>query len=67
MKAAQIRGLVAAIGSDARWATVRPPLTAMPEEAGRELAGILKREFDFELLPDCKDQGLGDSLSPSRT
>ena len=36
---------------DARWANVRPPLTAMSEEAGRELAVILKREFEFEALP----------------
>ena len=39
-----------ALGSgDARWANVRPPLTAMSEEAGRKLAGALKEEFGFEL------------------
>ena len=43
---AQKRLLAIATG-DARWANVRPPLTAMSEEAGRELAGILKRDFDF--------------------
>jgi 4-hydroxy-tetrahydrodipicolinate synthase len=43
---AQKRLLAIATG-DARWANVRPPLTAMPEEAGRELAEILKRKFDF--------------------
>jgi 4-hydroxy-tetrahydrodipicolinate synthase len=47
---AQKRLLAIATG-DARWANVRPPLTAMPEKAGRELAGILKRKFDFEVLP----------------
>jgi len=47
---AQKRLLAIATG-DARWANVRPPLTAMPEEAGRDLAGILKREFEFEVMP----------------
>jgi len=42
---AQKRLLAFATG-DARWANVRPPLTAMTEEAGRELAAILKREFE---------------------
>jgi 4-hydroxy-tetrahydrodipicolinate synthase len=42
--------LLAIATDDARWANVRPPLTAMPEEAGRELAEILKREFDFEVV-----------------
>jgi 4-hydroxy-tetrahydrodipicolinate synthase len=45
---AQKRLLAIATG-DARWANVRPPLTTMSEEAGRELALILKREFEFEL------------------
>lgn len=45
---AQKRLLSIATG-DERWANVRPPLTAMSEEAGRELAGILKREFEFEV------------------
>ena len=41
--------LLAIATDDARWANVRPPLTAMSEEAGRELTGILKREFGFEI------------------
>jgi 4-hydroxy-tetrahydrodipicolinate synthase len=45
---AQKRLLAIATG-DERWANVRPPLTAMSEEAGRELAAILKRDFEFEL------------------
>jgi len=40
---AQKRLLAIATG-DARWATVRPPLTAMTDEAGRELAAKLKRD-----------------------
>ena len=47
---AQKRLLAIATG-DARWANVRPPLTALPEEKGRELAAILKREFEFEAVP----------------
>jgi len=47
---AQKRLLAIATG-DARWANVRPPLTAMPEQAGQVLAETLKREFDFELKP----------------
>ncbi len=43
--------LLAISTDDARWANVRPPLTAMSEEAGRELAIILKREFGFEAMP----------------
>ncbi len=42
--------LLAIATDDARWANVRPPLTAMSEEAGRELAIILKREFGFEAI-----------------
>jgi len=38
--------LLAITSGDARWANVRPPLTAMPAETGRELAAILKREFE---------------------
>jgi 4-hydroxy-tetrahydrodipicolinate synthase len=33
--------LLAIASSDRRWANVRPPLTAMPEETGRELAARL--------------------------
>jgi len=40
---AQKRMLAIATG-DARWATVRPPLTAMSNEAGRELAAKLERD-----------------------
>lgn len=47
---AQKRLLAIATG-DTRWSNVRPPLTAMSEEDGRELAATLKREFDFELSP----------------
>jgi len=36
--------LLAIATGDARWATVRPPLTAMTDEAGRELAAKLKRD-----------------------
>ena len=38
--------LLAIMSEDLRWANVRPPLTAMPEVQGRELAAILEREFD---------------------
>jgi 4-hydroxy-tetrahydrodipicolinate synthase len=41
--AAQKRLLALETG-DARWANVRPPLTAMPEEQGRELAVALSEE-----------------------
>ena len=47
---AQKRLLAIATG-DSRWSNVRPPLTAMPEADGRELAATLKREFDFEITP----------------
>jgi len=43
--------LLAIATDDLRWANVRPPLTAMSEEAGRELAITLKREFGFEAMP----------------
>jgi len=43
--------LLAIATDDLRWANVRPPLTAMSEEAGRELAITLKREFGFETMP----------------
>ncbi len=47
---AQKRLLALATG-DTRWANLRPPLMALPEEKGRELAEILKREFEFEAAP----------------
>ncbi len=40
--------LLAIVTGDVRWATVRPPLTAMSAERGDELAAILKRDFGFE-------------------
>ena len=43
--------LLAIATNEARWANVRPPLTAMSKEAGLELAKLLKREFDFEVAP----------------
>ncbi len=46
---AQKRLLAIATG-DARWGNVRPPLTAMSEEAGRKLATTLQRECEFELV-----------------
>ena len=39
--------LLALDTGDPRWANVRPPLTLMAEETGRELVAILKREFDW--------------------
>ena len=45
---AQKRLLALATG-DARWAAVRPPLTALPEVAGQELANRLQQKFGFEL------------------
>lgn len=39
--------LLAIASGDERWANVRPPLTAMPEGSGRELAATLAREFEF--------------------
>jgi len=47
---AQKRLLAIATG-DQRWANLRSLLTAMPEEKGRILAAILKREFEFEAMP----------------
>jgi 4-hydroxy-tetrahydrodipicolinate synthase len=37
--------LLALSSGDPRWANVRPPLTALSEEKGKELATILEREF----------------------
>ena len=45
---AQKRLLALATG-DARWANVRPPLVAMPEAAGRELAAELAPYLDLDL------------------
>ena len=41
--------LLAISSGDSRWANVRPPLTAMPEAQGQELAATLRREFGSEL------------------
>jgi len=38
--------LLAIKTGDARWANVRPPLSAMPEKVGAELAAKLRDEFD---------------------
>ena len=43
--------LLAMSTGDSRWANLRPPLMAMPEDKGRELADILKREFEFSAAP----------------
>ena len=45
---AQKRLLAIATG-DARWGNARPPLTPMPDEAGRALAAALKRDCNFEI------------------
>ena len=45
---AQKRLLAIATG-DSRWANVRPPLTAMSEATGSDLATLLKREHQFSL------------------
>ncbi|MBT8105435.1 MAG: dihydrodipicolinate synthase family protein, partial [Woeseiaceae bacterium] len=37
--------LLAISTGDARWATVRPPLTAMPQDEGESLAARLEDEF----------------------
>ncbi len=37
--------LLALLGGDSRWANVRPPLLALPEDKGRELAAALRDEF----------------------
>ncbi len=39
--------LLALLSGDERWANVRPPLTGMPEDRGRELLNTLRREFEF--------------------
>ena len=43
--------LLAMSSDDSRWANVRPPLTALPVKTGKELAGMLEREFGNEGLP----------------
>lgn len=42
--------LLAISTGDERWANVRPPLTAMPEQQGRELAAMLQQDFEKEDL-----------------
>ena len=41
--------LLAIASGDSRWANVRPPLTALSDDAGRELAAQLKQDCDFEV------------------
>lgn len=41
--------LLAIMTGDARWANVRPPLSKMHDEQGRELAATVQRDFDVEL------------------
>lgn len=43
--------LLAISSGDSRWANVRPPLTAMTEEAGTGLAEVLEHEFGNGGLP----------------
>ena len=42
--------LLAIAGGDARWANVRPPLTAMPDAEGHDLARQLRRDFGDDML-----------------
>ena len=44
----------------AQWASLRPPLTAMPEERARELAAVLERGFEFEAMPTRTVGAAGD-------
>jgi 4-hydroxy-tetrahydrodipicolinate synthase len=44
--------LLAIMTGGARWANVRPPLMAMPEAEGRELAATLKQELEFDSRTD---------------
>jgi 4-hydroxy-tetrahydrodipicolinate synthase len=41
--------LLAIMTGDKRWTNVRPPLSEMPEEQGRELAAILRSDFGVEI------------------
>jgi len=41
--------LLAIATGDTRWGNVRPPLTAMSDVAGRELAAVLKRDCNFQI------------------
>jgi 4-hydroxy-tetrahydrodipicolinate synthase len=41
--------LLALATGDSRWSNTRPPLMAMPEDEGRELAESLRHELGFEL------------------
>ncbi len=44
--------LLAIASGEKRWANVRPPLTAMPDEEGRELAAVLQRQARFQVECD---------------
>lgn len=41
--------LLAIMTGDPRWANVRPPLSKMHDEQGRDLAATVQRDFDVEL------------------
>lgn len=43
--------LLALVTGDGRWANVRPPLLPIPEDQGRDLLEVLRREFGFA-VPD---------------
>ena len=43
--------LLAIATGDARWANVRPPLTPMADDVGRELIALLRRDFQFDVIP----------------
>jgi 4-hydroxy-tetrahydrodipicolinate synthase len=45
--------LLALQTGDSRWSNVRPPLTAMSEDRGRELAAVLQRDFSFKILSEA--------------
>jgi 4-hydroxy-tetrahydrodipicolinate synthase len=42
--------LLAIASGDRRWANVRPPLTAMPDDRGGELAAMLQQQAGFEVV-----------------
>jgi 4-hydroxy-tetrahydrodipicolinate synthase len=44
--------LLAIASGDRRWANVRPPLTAMPDDKGRELAADLQQQAGFQVVCD---------------
>ena len=50
-KAAALKGVVAVMTGDERWANVRPPLVEMPREQGEELLETLRSETGFDVEP----------------